>query len=128
MHSCNPANIAREPYYDDCRWKTQNIAVDRNVFNFDPARLGKACTAENDCGYQGVFSEYGTYPSWSPYKGSTVGKHITFEQNNRFFDNAYYGPWQFMAYQQGTTVSWDTWQDAPYSEDRGSTMNIAGGP
>jgi hypothetical protein len=128
VHSCNPANIAHAPYYDDCRWKTQNVAVDHNVFNFDPARMGKACTSENDCGYQGMFSEYGTYPPWSPYKGTTVSQQITFKQDNRFFDNAYNGPWQFMAYQQGTTVSWDTWQDAPYNEDRGSTMNPGGGP
>jgi hypothetical protein len=73
-------------------------------------------------------TRYGTYPSWSPYKGSTVGQHITFKQNNRFFDNAYNGPWQFMAYQPGTTVSWDTWPDAPYNEDRGRTMNPGGGP
>jgi hypothetical protein len=126
LHACNQANIAKAPYYNDCRWKTQNIAVDHNVFNFNPAHLGKACTTENDCGYQGVFSEYGTYPSWSPYKGATVGQHITFKQNNRFFDNVYNGPWQFMAYQQGTTVSWDTWQDAPYSQDRGSTLNPVG--
>jgi hypothetical protein len=123
VHTCNPANIAHAPYYGDCRWKTQNVAVDHNVFNFDPSKLGSACTAKNQCGYQGVFSEYGTYPAWSPYKKNVVSQAITLKQNNRFFANTYNGPWLFMVYQQGETVNWGSWQSAPYRQDAGSTMD-----
>ena len=30
--------------------------------------LGSKCTAANGCGFNGLFSNYGTYPDWSPYK------------------------------------------------------------
>ncbi|MGH3276770.1 MAG: right-handed parallel beta-helix repeat-containing protein, partial [Streptosporangiaceae bacterium] len=126
VRSCGPAHIRSTPYYNDCRWKTQNVAVYHNVFNFDPESLGKACTTRNGCGFQGVFSEYGSYPPWSPYQGVIVGQHITFRQNNRFWGNIYNGPWQFMVGQQGTDVDWATWRGGPYHQDAGSTMNAAG--
>ncbi len=30
--SCNAKNVAHAPYYDDCRWKTQNVTVSHNRF------------------------------------------------------------------------------------------------
>jgi hypothetical protein len=122
LSSCNSSNIEKEPYYDDCRWKTQNVSVDHNVFDFAPASVGANCTAATECGFQGIFSEYGTYPTWSPYQGPIVEKHITYDQGNRFFDNDYNGPWQFMVYQQGNVVSWRSWNSAPYDLDRGSVV------
>jgi hypothetical protein len=123
LSSCNSSNIEKEPYYDDCRWKTQNVSVDHNVFDFVPASVSANCTAATACGFQGLFSEYGTYPSWSPYQGPTVEKHITFDQGNSFFDNEYNGPWQFMVYQQDTVVSWQAWNSAPYNLDKGSIVS-----
>jgi hypothetical protein len=122
LSSCNSVNIEKEPYYDDCRWKTQNVSVDHNVFDFTPASVSANCTAATACGFQGIFSEYGTYPSWSPYQGPIVEKHITYDQGNRFFDNEYDGPWQFMVYQQGNIVSWQSWNSAPYNLDKGSVV------
>jgi hypothetical protein len=126
LHSCNASDIAKEPYFDDCRWKTQNVSVDHNVFDFSPAAVGPSCSPQNGCGFQGIFSEYGTFPSWSPYAGTIVEKHITFDQNNHFFDNTYNGPWQFMAQQQGTVVSWWNWRSSPYDQDKGSVLNTGG--
>ena len=121
LQSCNSAKIDTEPYYDDCRWKTQNVSVEHNVFDFVPASVGASCTAATDCGFQGLFSEYGSYPTWSPYQGTVVEKHITFNQNNHFFDNVYNGPWQFMANQQGNVITWRDWNSAPYRQDGGSS-------
>ena len=120
--SCKAKNIAHAPYYDDCRWKTQNVTVSHNRFTFEPASVGKACTLKNMCGFQGVFSEYGSYPSWSPYQGTAVEKHITEQQNNHFTANTYTGPWRFMALAEGDTISWSTWRSAPYRQDQGSTL------
>ena len=39
LKSCNSSNIEKQPYYDDCRWKTQNVSVDHNVFDFVPASV-----------------------------------------------------------------------------------------
>jgi hypothetical protein len=120
--SCNAKNIAHAPYYDDCRWKTQNVMVSHNRFAFDPASVGKACTLKNMCGFQGVFSEYGSYPSWSPYQGTAVEEHIAEQQNNHFTGNTYTGPWRFMTLAEGNDVSWSTWRSAPYKQDPGSTL------
>jgi parallel beta helix pectate lyase-like protein len=123
LQSCNRHNIASPPYYGTCRWKTQNVSVERNVFDFNPASIGPSCTIQKGCGFQGIFSEYGSFPSWSPYKGTIVEKHITFDQNNHFSDNTYHGPWRFMVLQQGNVVSWGAWQRSPYHQDAGSTIS-----
>ena len=73
---------ARFRYYDDCRWKTQHIRVIENVFVLRPRLVGRQCTARRQCGYNGVFSQYGTYPSWSPYRGTVIEEAITFTQDN----------------------------------------------
>lgn len=119
--SCNPANIARKPYYNDCRWKTQNVLVSGNNFTFDPAKIGPDCTPAKYCGFNGIFSEWGSDPSWSPYQAISVENHITFDQNNHFRSNAYNGPWRFMVHEQGNVVSWAAWRARPYDQDRGST-------
>jgi Right handed beta helix region len=120
--SCNAKNIAHAPYYADCRWKTQNVSVSHNRFEFDPKTVGSSCTLKNMCGFQGVFSEYGSYPSWSPYQGTAVEKHIAEQQNNHFTGNTYTGPWRFMALAEGDTLSWSAWRAAPYKQDEGSTL------
>ena len=127
IQSCNSHDIARQPYYDDCRWKTQNVQVAHNTFDFDPDDLGQACTTTNECGFQGVFSEYGTYPSWSPYTAHSVEDHITYGQNNQFSANLYNGPWEFMAHEQGNVVSWSQWRANPYNQDNGSRLKMSDG-
>jgi hypothetical protein len=111
-------------YYDLCRWKTQNVDVDDNRFSFDPAAVGADCSAARGCGYVGVFSEYGSYPSWSPYHGTAVEYHITFGQDNHFNSNVYSGPWKFMALADGDTVSWAAWR-GHYDEDVDSVLTPA---
>jgi Right handed beta helix region len=108
-------------YYDLCRWKTQNVDVTGNQFSFDPAAIGPDCTAARGCGYVGVFSEYGSNPSWSPYQGTAVEYHITFGQHNHFTDNVYDGPWRFMVLADGESVSWSQWRTR-YGEDAGSDL------
>jgi hypothetical protein len=124
LGACGTASlIAKAPYFDDCRWKTKNIQVDHNTFNFTPSNVGSNCTPANGCGYNGLFSNYGTYPSWSPYQGEIVEDHITFNQNNVWSSNTYNGPWNFMIHAAGNTVSWSTWRSSTYGQDAGSTLN-----
>jgi hypothetical protein len=93
--SCNAVNIAAAPYYNGCRWKTKNVTVSRNDFNLDPANIGQGCTSEKLCGFNGIFSQWDSEPSWSPYKGNVIENHISFEQNNHLKENNHNGPWQF---------------------------------
>lgn len=121
--SCRvPGLIAVEPYIDDCRWKTANITVRSNRFVFDPSRIDPACTPVNSCGLNGIFANSGSDPPWSPYQGDVVQQHITFDQNNVFRDNRYFGPWRFMAFDQATLLSWESWRAPPYAQDSGSTQ------
>jgi parallel beta helix pectate lyase-like protein len=122
--SCaNPDLIPVAPYISDCRWKVQNVMVTNNAFTFNPATVGRSCEqSKNTCGFNGMFSEYGSDPSWSPYMGNLVADNLTYHQNNHFQSNRYYGPWQFMIWEQGTVVSWDGWRAGPYKADAGSAM------
>jgi len=129
LKTCTRSNLqgakpGRSPdYYDLCRWKTQNVQVTHNTFNFNPANIGKSCTIANGCGFVGVFSEWGSDPSWSPYKGPVVENNITFHQGNQFADNIYNGPWRFMIHELGTIVSWQNWRGQRYHEDTGSALH-----
>ena len=121
LNTCStPQLLAVTPYIDDCRWKTQNVTVAGNTFDFSPSDLGPACNTTNLCGFNGVFSQFGTFP---PYTGTFVENNITFSQGNLFSGNTYCGPWQFDALAQGNVYSYTTWQGPPYNQDPGSTLN-----
>jgi hypothetical protein len=117
VRSCGtPSKIGTKPYFSDCRWKVQHLRVKHNRFVFNPAKI-PGCTRDAVCGYQGLFSNYGTYPSWSPYKKYVVPNHITFRQDNRWSDNTYIGPWRFMAHTLGHTISWKKWRSDRFDQD-----------
>jgi hypothetical protein len=113
-------SIKDKPYFDDCRWKTQNLVVEGNVFQTDPSKI-RLCVGLKGCGFNGLFSNYGTYPRWSPYKAKVVQENITFRQNNVWRNNTYVGDWHFMVEEAGNTVAWDAWRAAPYNQDADST-------
>ena len=116
------SNIKTKPYFDDCRWKTQNVVVDGNVFRSDPSQI-RLCVRSKGCGFNGVFSNYGTYPRWSPYKAKVVEENITFHQNNVWRNNTYVGQWHFIVEEEGNVVTWDAWRSAPYHQDPESSVN-----
>lgn len=109
--------ITQKPYIDDCRWKTQNVKVSNNTFISHPANISPKCTKAALCGYNGIFSQWG---SFAPFTGTVVEDHIAYNQGNAFSSNTYLGSWYFMAHEQGTTVSLSQWQSAPYGQDLGS--------
>jgi hypothetical protein len=122
--TCNATTIDTQPYISDCRWKTQNVRVHDNVFSLDPDNIGKTCVAGSGCGFNGLFSNWGTFPKWSPYKNAIVQDAITFHQGNRFFNNTYSGPWNFIVHEQGNRASWAAWQGAPYGQDNDSVIKV----
>jgi nitrous oxidase accessory protein NosD len=96
--------------YDMCRWKTQNVHVTGNTFSIDPAVVANCKGASNSCGENGIFSQDGTDPSWSPYQGSVIKDAITTSRGNKFSGNTYTGPWKFMYWDQATVLSMADWQ------------------
>jgi nitrous oxidase accessory protein NosD len=124
--SCNATNIDEQPYVGDCRWKTQNVRVHDNLFSFDPSKIGGTCGFRAGCGYNGLFSNWGTFPTWSPYTKNIIQDAITYHQGNRFFNNTYAGPWNFIVHGQGNRVNWAAWQGAPYNQDTDSVIRVQG--
>src|SRR5580658_6910827 len=116
-------------YFDNCRWKTQNVSVTDNTFNLNPADIA-GCTPATGCGFNGIFSEYGTY---APFDAWVVPNNISNHQNDHFADNTYNGPWSFMGFAQGEIVTWAQWSagfadtngsnDSFGAQDAGSTFN-----
>jgi parallel beta-helix repeat protein len=124
-------------YFDNCRWKAQNVDVSGNTFNLTSlSTLGSSCTTGSDCAENALLSEVATTPSdWSgadPYPGYTVPNNISNHQNNVFKDNVYNGPWQFEAF-DGLTLTPAEWTTGlsnadgsgdPFGpQDAGSTFN-----
>jgi Right handed beta helix region len=129
--TCVTPGIDTEPLITDCRWLTENVAVTDNTFDFNPSDIGSDCTEANGCGFNGIFSEYGTTP---PYTGWMVPRNIADNQNNHFTDNTYTGPWSFMGPDMGTDATWSQWTSGFTDnsdgsgihfdpQDAGSTMN-----
>ena len=116
------SKIKEQPFFDDCRWKTQNLLVEGNTFAIDPSKI-PGCRPSTGCGYNGLFSNYGTYPRWSPYHGEIVQQNITFKQNNVWRNNTYTGDWHFLVEEAAHVVTWDAWRSAPYRQDAGSSMS-----
>ncbi|MFJ2742912.1 right-handed parallel beta-helix repeat-containing protein [Streptomyces sp. NPDC087440] len=121
--SCAQPAIAKKPLYDDCRWKTQRVFVHDNRFVVDSAALG--CTEE--CARSAVLSNYGTWPAWSPYKAKKVSDALIHKQDNRWRDNDYLGPWNFVADDPAVRIDAAQWQEAPYRQDVGSVFEQQAG-
>jgi parallel beta helix pectate lyase-like protein len=113
---------ANPDYFDLCRWKTQNVIVSGNAFHLNPASIGSACTAARGCGFNGVFSQYG---SSKPYTAWVVPVNISSHQNNVFKSNTYTGPWSFDNFALGNTLSWSQWTSG-FKDDNGSNASIGG--
>ena len=125
LQTCgNPADIKKAPYLGDCRWKTQNVLVEDNTFSLNPSAVGKACTVANYCGFNGVFSEFG---SLSPYQGDVIPTNIAYHRNNHFTGNHYTGPWCFMAWQEGNALNWNQWRAAVNENSHRAFGEDAGG-
>ena len=103
-------------YFDDCRWRTQNVSVTDNTFTFTPAAVASNCTSAAGCGMNALFSEYGSY---APYGGWVVPVNISNAQNDHFADNTYTGPWNFVGFTQGDVVSWADWSGG-FTDENGS--------
>jgi len=142
------STAANPDYVDDCRWKSQNVSVSDNTFNFTASSIGADCTASTDCGFNGLFSEPGTQPdttyngAWPngaayPYGGYTVPNNISNNQNNSFSDNTYCGSWGFVGFAQGNDITQSQWTsgvtnilgtgDNFKAQDAGSTFTASCG-
>jgi hypothetical protein len=127
LSTCTQANLSgatpngKPDYYNLCRWKVQNVTVSHNVFRFTAADVPGCEGTRDGCGENGLFSEYGSVPNWSPYTRYKIPDAIMDTRHNKFSDNVYYGAWRFMARTQGNIVPFSVWRSA-YHQDSGSTQ------
>ena len=109
---CNPTNINTQPYYDACRWKTQNIEVYGNEFHLNKANIPN-CAGHKSCGVNALISLCGTpNPSWSSYLNEAIARPQLYDYNVNFHNNKYFGPWEFMTFVAGWNYSFAAWQHA----------------
>ena len=117
-------------YFDGCQWKTDNVEVTGNTFNFSPEDIitgtdtlpdiqNSHCYSGSNnldysdappvgnrylCGFNGLFSIYG---STDPYAAWVTPDAIMGQgpdpDSNFFASNTYSGPWGFQAYVQGAS-------------------------
>ncbi|MFD7534687.1 right-handed parallel beta-helix repeat-containing protein [Streptomyces sp. NPDC059819] len=120
---CARPAIATAPLYADCRWKTQRVDIHDNRFVLDTSVV--KCTVQ--CDRMALLANYGTYPDWSPYQGQRVAEAITLQQDNRWHDNTYLGPWKFVAEDPSRVLDSGQWQGTPYRQDPGSTFALRTG-
>lgn len=111
----------------DCRWHTQNIIVQNNTFDHNASEVyGPRNTPNSNplytSGRHGMFSQYGTYPAWSPYQGTTI-QDLIVTQGNVWQNNTYRGDYRFVLKDTSNQVNYTTWRAAPYGQDTGSTFS-----
>jgi hypothetical protein len=134
-------------WWDGCQWETENVQVRSNSITNTPSAItGCNPVAWAACGANGIFSDYvnpTTAPPWA------VGSMIQFYRGNTWSGNAYYGPPNFYAWQQGNPVTQAQWTGplsagdmctsgsetasarcaGPFAEDAGSTFSpLPSGP
>lgn len=119
-HPCY-TNITSAPYLTDCRWHSKNVQVFNNEFRFTQNNV--PC-AGDFCGVQSLFVTGADNIPWDPnpqYNVANIQNNVMFNNNNRFYNNAYFGDWRFVK-GGGDRVNWNIWQMAPYNQDNGSTI------
>jgi hypothetical protein len=121
VSTCTRPGVASEPLFTDCRWRTVNVEVTNNKFTFTRAGVGNGCSASNGCGLNAIFSIYG---STAPYRGWIVPTDLADNQNDHFTDNAYTGPWMFMAVNQGVVVTEQRWTSGFTDNGDGSGISF----
>lgn len=119
---CAPPAIDDKPLYDDCRWRTQRVDIHDNRFSVNPSAIG----CQSMCARMAVLSNYGSSPDWSPYQGDVISQSITFNQDNRWHNNTYVGPWTFMAFDTSKLLDPVDWQAGQYHQDQNSTFAAGG--
>lgn len=111
--------------YTACRWHTQNVSVHGNSFDHNETVVlgGIALGSGVQTGKIGLLSNFGTFPTWSPYTGTAIEVSISTAQGNSWFNNYYRGTFTFMVHDESITTTYSTWLST-YSQDTGS---VAGG-
>ena len=121
VSTCRTPGINTKPLFTDCVWETSNVSVSHNTFTFSRTGVGNGCSSSNGCGYNALFSIYGSTP---PYKGWIVPTDISENQNDHFSDNSYAGPWSFMAANQGVVVGAPQWTKGFVDQSDGSHIKF----
>jgi hypothetical protein len=116
IKTCDQKNLKdtgpsdKPDYYNLCRWETRNVSVRYNKFYMRYPAVPSCHGSANSCGENALFSQYGTSPSWSPYKGFAISQAVTKDRGNKFSHNTYVGTWKFMYHDQSGVLSLAGWR------------------
>ena len=127
IKTCLRPAIDINPLFTDCIWRTMNVSVTHNKFTFSRGGVGNGCSASNTCGYNALFSIYG---STAPYKGWIVPTDISENRtttSGTIFTSGHGRSWLpirawWSALRSGPRVSWTSPTDLTSS----STLKMPG--
>ena len=86
------------------------MLVRHNQFQLSASAVPHCRGSASSCGENAIFSQYGTSPSWSPYKGTVIERAITARSGNRFAGNTYTGHWSYLYGSQDGVLSAAQWR------------------
>ena len=118
-------------YWLNCIWGSRNVTVSHNLFSMNTATI-RGCTAKNMCGYTGLLAFNAGVPTLMRFFQSYPGLVARADGGlgNVWSANTYdwqgsggLGTFGFWAGNQGTNVTRQQWQSAPYNQDAGSAFN-----
>ena len=96
---------------DRLHWRTQNIDVHHNEFRMNKAAVN--CSGNPNCGRNGLFSDWVDVPGSQRSPNTSHNQYqiaVSFNQDNEFHDNAYFGDWAFVGYDHQLLYDWNTWR------------------
>ena len=122
--AASSAICARQPYYGDCRWKTQNVEVNHNVFELRSRQHRTGLHAGQRVRVPGHFLRVRDLSVLEPLQGHARSRTTSRSTRTTISaQNTYIGPWRFMVQAQNNDVTWAKWRGKPFPQDAGSTMN-----
>ena len=116
-------------YWDNCIWGSRNVTVSGNKFSADASAI-TGCTKRNMCGYMTAMAFNAGVPKLVQFfdaypdriANASGGLGNVWSSNTYSWTGGGPGAWQFVAGNQGNTVTQDQWTSAPYDQDRGGAF------
>ena len=109
--------IGTQPYFDDCRWKTQNLRVHRQPVRGHPSHIPQ-CTADGRLRLPGPVLQLRHLPGLVAVQGVRRAERTSpSTRTTGGSDNTYVGPWRFEACTLGQHGVVATVAAATYGQD-----------
>ena len=118
------SKIKKKPFFDDCRWKTQNVVVEGNVLPGRTRQRSHPAVLER-LWLQWALLELRHVSTLVAVQGGDRGEGHHLRTEQRVAEQRLHRRLAFRGEETGNVITWDEWRSAPYDQDAGSSMNGA---